>query len=192
MAAERARDTRLTEDEVVRTALRLVEEAGAERLSMRKLADELGVTAMAIYHYVRSRDELLQLVADSVLRDIGRRADGTWQERIEAHFISSWQVLSQYPGLAAFCLGRPLSPQAREGVDYVIGLLREAGFDPVTAEMAFETYHTYSYGLVAMQTQFGKGRHPEGRRRLVEFGIRTWIAGLEARLAEGSAVRTAP
>src|SRR5262245_5341164 len=49
----------LDRDEVVRRALELVEEGGAEALSMRKLAAELGVTTTTIYWHVGSRDELV-------------------------------------------------------------------------------------------------------------------------------------
>lgn len=181
----RTRDTRLTEDEVIETALRLVEAEGTDRLSMRRLADELSVTPMAIYHYVKSKEELLLRVSASVLAQIGREDSGTWQERIHGRALRTWEVLAQYPGLGAFLLDRPVAEVTAGGPNHVMELLREAGFDPETADLAYGTYHTYIYGLLAMEARFRPSRRsPEARRRLVEFGMRTWLAGLEVQLAD--------
>ena len=180
----RTRDRRLTEEEVIETALRLVEAEGTDRLSMRRLADELGVTPMAIYHYVKSKEELLLRVSGAVLAQIGRDEAGTWQERIHARALRTWEVLAQYPGLGAFLLDRPVAEVTRGGTNHVLELLREAGFDEDTADLAYRTYHTYIYGLLAMEARFRPSRRsPEARRRLVDFGVRTWLAGLETLLA---------
>ncbi|HUZ10885.1 MAG TPA: TetR family transcriptional regulator [Acidimicrobiales bacterium] len=183
MVAEGVRDGRLTEGAVVDATLRLIEADGVDRLSMRRLAEELAVTPMAIYYYVRSKEELLTLVADRVLGQIGWKETGTWQERILIHATRVWEVLTQYPGLALFLLNRPMSEESLRGVSRVRALFGEAGFDPDTAELAFQSYHAYSYGLIAMDTQFHLNQRSQAaRRRAVVFGFQTWLAGLEVQL----------
>ena len=183
MVAEGVRASRLTEGEVVDATLRLIEADGVDRLSMRRLAEELAVTPMAIYYYVRSKEELLTLVADRVLGQIGWSRSGTWQERILFHATSVWEVLTQYPGLASFLLSRPMTEESLRGVSRVRALFGEAGFDPDTAELVFQSYHAYSYGLIAMDTQFHlRHRSQAARRRAVVFGFETWLAGLEVQL----------
>ena len=61
----------LTQDAVVDTALRLVEEYGAPALTMRRLADELGAAVTAIYWHVGNRDALLDLLVDRIVDDMG-------------------------------------------------------------------------------------------------------------------------
>ena len=57
----------LTLDSIVGAALELIREEGFPALSMRKLADRCGVGAMTLYGYVRTKDELLGLIADDLL-----------------------------------------------------------------------------------------------------------------------------
>jgi AcrR family transcriptional regulator len=182
MPDTRSRDRRLTEDEILEVALRVIEAEGMDRLSMRRLAQELGVTPMAIYRYVGNKDDLVQRVANRVLRGVKGDSSQRWQDYLLDNGIAVWEVLSPYPGLAGFVLNRPLSPQARRRVDDMVLALERAGFDRSTAEMAYEAYHTYIYGLVALESRFRAGRHAAARLRRVEFGLRVWIAGLEVQL----------
>jgi AcrR family transcriptional regulator len=182
MPDTRSRDRRLTEDEILEVALRVIEAEGMDRLSMRRLAQELGVTPMAIYRYVGSKDDLVQRVAGRVLSGVKGDSSQRWQDYLLDNGIAVWEALSPYPGLASFVLNRPLSPQARRRIDDIVLALETAGFVRSTAEMAYEAYHTYIYGLVALESRFRAGRQAAARLRRVEFGLRVWIAGLEVQL----------
>lgn len=71
MARGRSRRRRiLTVDEIVDAALALADREGIEDFSMRRLADELGVGTMTLYHYVRDRDHLEELVSDRVMAGV--------------------------------------------------------------------------------------------------------------------------
>ena len=186
MPEVRTRESRLTEDEILEVALRMVETDGTESLSMRRLAQELSVTPMAIYRYVGNKDDLLQRLARRVLGGVKRDHHERWQDMILANGLATWQVLSPYPGLASYLLNRPLTPDARQQIDKHVRALIDAGFDRVTAEMAWEAYHTYVYGLVALESRFRGGRRSaEKRIRQVQFGLAVWVSGLEAQLASG-------
>jgi AcrR family transcriptional regulator len=181
------RQNQLSEEEVVLATLRLIENDGISRLSMRRLAELLGVTPMAIYYYVHNKEQLLELVSDRLLSQIGGDDSGAWQERLLDHGVRMWDVLTQYPGFAAFILSRPMSEQSKRGASRIRTLLEEAGFDRVTADLAFQSWHVYTYGLIAMDTNFHSTRQSwSARRRAIVFGLQTWIFGLEAQWANGN------
>jgi AcrR family transcriptional regulator len=187
MPEVRTRDGRLTEEEILEVALRIVEAEGTDPLSMRHLAQELSVTPMAIYRYVGDKDDLLQRLATRVLGGVKRDHHERWQDMILANGLATWHVLSPYPGLAHYLLNRPMSPEALKQVDKYVEALTAAGFDPDTAEMAWEAYHTYVYGLVALESRFrGRRRSAEKRIRRVQFGLAVWVSGLETQLGSGT------
>ena len=66
---ERVPTEQLSQERIVAAALAVAKRVGFDRLTMRALADELGVTPMAAYYYVSSKDQLLELVADAVASD---------------------------------------------------------------------------------------------------------------------------
>ncbi|HEX6348620.1 MAG TPA: TetR family transcriptional regulator [Candidatus Dormibacteraeota bacterium] len=70
-------------DRIVAAALEVVQEEGLEALSMRTLADRMGVKAASLYWHVRDREELVELLADAVLREVRLREGGEW--RASAH-----------------------------------------------------------------------------------------------------------
>src|SRR5262252_9164033 len=63
----------LTRDLVFRTAVRVADEGGIAALSMRKLAQELGVEAMSLYHHVADKEQLLNGMVDVVANEINAR-----------------------------------------------------------------------------------------------------------------------
>ena len=68
--AEAVRRVPLSRDRVLRAAVALADKAGIESLSMRKLAQELGVVPMALYKHVANKDELLDGIVDVVVGEI--------------------------------------------------------------------------------------------------------------------------
>ena len=73
---EGPRRARLNRDRVLRAAVALADEAGIEALSMRKLAEELGVVPMALYKHVAGKEELLDGMVDIVIGEVGPPAGG--------------------------------------------------------------------------------------------------------------------
>jgi len=139
----------LSEQDIVDAALRLIRKDGAEKLTMRTLAAELGVTAMAIYYHVPNKEVLLDLVVDSVLGRIPMPAPSPehWQAQMKAYVLFSRQLVDAYPGLSRVIVERSNSQGARALVRYGISLLLAAGFDAREAALAITTYHTYLLGV---------------------------------------------
>lgn len=187
----------LTLDDLVQATLRLVRDVGTDRLTMRQLAEELGVTPMAAYHYVKSKDQLLELAADAVTvqaRDASF-GDMSWDEQLRASAHATFHAVSQYPGLGAFLLERPLSPAARVSYHRTVEMLEAAGLSRRDAELFYGSFHTYMFGLLGMESRFRplKRRHRAGPTRdailvdssvdeFIDFGIDLLIDGIRRRM----------
>ena len=100
----------LSGEQVVAKAIQLADRGGLSRLSMRRLADELGITAMSLYGYVPSKAELLDVMADRAYGEITVRHDlaTPWQARLAALAGQHWALLLSHPWLLQIATSRPL------------------------------------------------------------------------------------
>ena len=88
----------LSQDRVLEAAVRLADDGGITTLSMRKLAQELGVEAMSLYNHVANKDELLDAMVDAVFGEIGlpsARAD--WRISMRKRAMAVREVLMHHP-----------------------------------------------------------------------------------------------
>jgi AcrR family transcriptional regulator len=100
----------LSGDQVVTTAIRLADRDGLGGLSMRRLAEELGITAMSLYGYVPSKAELLDVMADRAYAEIPARGNPAvpWQATLTALAEWHWALLLSHPWLLQIAASRPL------------------------------------------------------------------------------------
>jgi AcrR family transcriptional regulator len=144
-----AADTRvpLSRDRILAAAIVLADEAGLESLSMRRLAQHLGVEAMSLYYYVASKDDLQDEMLDAVFREMELPSDeGVWRSALRASAISAHQVLLAH-SWACRLLMSPTSPSPARlrWMDSILGRLRGAGFSP---EMTHHAYHALDSHIV--------------------------------------------
>jgi AcrR family transcriptional regulator len=192
--AERVRTDQLSQERIIDAALRVAKRVGFDRLTMRALAEELGVTPMAAYYYVSSKEQLLELVADAVAADERPLVDDMpWDEQLKLRAFDLYDRLTRYPGLGAFLLERPLTPGVRHAYQSGIDLFRQAGLDRHEAELAHATYHTFMFGLMGMEYRFRPAKRRKRARdedavvvhatthEFIEFGLDLLIAGIRDR-----------
>ena len=100
----------LTGEQVVTTAIQIADRDGIGGLSMRRLADELGITAMSLYGYVPSKAELLDVMADRAYAEIslGESTGTPWRLRLAALAEQHWALLRSHPWLLQIASSRPL------------------------------------------------------------------------------------
>jgi AcrR family transcriptional regulator len=136
---------------VAAAALELLDRDGLETLSMRRLADQLGVGTMTLYGYFRSKDELLDAVIDAAVAEREPFAfEGSWQEQIRRLMQGSRRSLGRHPGLVKVRADRPvLRPEALRFAETGLTILRGAGFDRSDAARAFRLLFTYVFGYVS-------------------------------------------
>ncbi|MFF8917154.1 TetR/AcrR family transcriptional regulator [Streptomyces sp. NPDC015032] len=89
--------TGLDREKITAASVRLLDAEGLAKFSMRRLAAELDVTAMSLYWYVDTKDDLLELALDSVYREIAPpREDAHWHDRLRALAVSYRELLSRH------------------------------------------------------------------------------------------------
>lgn len=94
------RRTRVGREEIAAAAVRIADEEGFDALSMRRLAGELDVGTMTLYHYIRGKDDLLAIVNDAVMGELivpdGELPDD-WREALMAIARRSRDVIQRHP-----------------------------------------------------------------------------------------------
>jgi AcrR family transcriptional regulator len=157
----------LSEDSIIEAARELTHEVGVERLTMRALADALGVSPMATYYYVKGRDSLLLLMVERVMSEVtppDPSSDEPWEVRLWTYMSDMREALARYPGIDDFLLRHELSRAGRRYMENCIAILVAGGFTPADARSAFSVIYTYMWGgsiFLGMQNR----RRAAGRRR---------------------------
>ena len=133
----------LSRELVVSAALKVIEVDGGDALTMRRVADEIGVSASALYGYVANKEELVQLVLEQIIGEIpqpgdmndGAGPDGDWQDLVRIFAREMLGIFKRHPGVAGLTMGRvPFGPSMLRGSEYILGRLRAAGLpDQVVA-----------------------------------------------------------
>jgi len=137
-------------DHIVRTALELLDQVGLDGLSMRHLADRLGIRAATVYWYVRDKHALLSLIADAICAEI-QPPDPTapWSARLEALMGEYRRVLLRHRDAAHVLAATPPAGAARlRLVDISLGAVLDAGFKASDATRAGRLLVDYTTGFV--------------------------------------------
>jgi AcrR family transcriptional regulator len=139
----------LSRELVLQTALRLADQGGLESLSMRKLGQELGVEAMALYYHFANKDEVLDGIVDLVFGEIDLPVAGAdWRIAMRERGVSLRDVLSRHRwAIGMMESRRNPGPANLRHHDAVIGNLRAAGFDMETVAHAYSLLDAYIYGF---------------------------------------------
>ncbi|MET9520512.1 TetR/AcrR family transcriptional regulator C-terminal domain-containing protein [Streptomyces sp. NPDC002994] len=127
---EAVRRAPLSRDRVLRAAVALADEIGIEALSMRKLAQELGVVPMALYKHVANKDQLLDGMVDVVVGEIDPPAPGSdWKSAVRQRILSARRALLGHSWAAQVVQSRARpTPVVLAYMDSVIGMFRTGGF----------------------------------------------------------------
>lgn len=124
------------------TAVRIMRAEGLERVTMRRLAQELDTGAASLYVYIRDAAELRAAVLDELLAEVDLSpvaAQGDWRERLAAILNSYLGVLMTYPPLArSALLTHPGGPRYLDVMEAVLTLLHQAGVDDRRASWAVD------------------------------------------------------
>ncbi|MEU9097365.1 TetR/AcrR family transcriptional regulator C-terminal domain-containing protein [Streptomyces sp. NPDC048361] len=143
----------LTRERIVRAALEIADAEGIGALSMRGVAARLGVAAMAPYRYVRGKDDLVLLMADTAFGEAGYPAvppDG-WRARLELGGRTLWSLFRKHPWLAQLApLTRPLLlPNLMVHAEWALAALDGHGLEPATVMDVHVLLYGYVQGLAA-------------------------------------------
>jgi len=153
--------SRLSRERVLSAAIAHADAGGLEALSMRKLADELGVAPMALYRHVANRDDLVDGMVDVVFREIDLPSGGeSWRTAMRKRAISVRDALLRHTwAIGLMESRRNPGPANLRHHDAVIGTLRAAGFSMEMVAHAYALLDAYIYGfaLTRMNLPFESG-----------------------------------
>lgn len=139
----------LNKDRIVRAAVKLMNQQGLEKLSMRKLGSELGVEAMSLYNHVRNKSDLLDGVHEHLLGSLELPEEGndTWQESVRIIARRFRDLLKNHPGaLRLFSSRSAKAPGSLRVLDRCVGVFLSAGVPPQSAIYLFQIIYTYVLG----------------------------------------------
>jgi TetR/AcrR family transcriptional regulator, tetracycline repressor protein len=206
----------LSRELIIKEALALLDEHGPGALSIRRLADRLGVAPTALYTHVRSKADLIDGLIDQVYAGLTLNPDpsGDWTQQLA---ILSQQIrdhLLAHPAVVPYALQQPgLGPHSLRLGEAIYDILRPAGFSDQAVVGTVYALLTYILGFVALEIPRA-GTDPQTSDEFVrrmwaffaalppgefphtvelaaqlaristddqfEFGIRTFLAGLNA------------
>jgi AcrR family transcriptional regulator len=146
----------LSRERVLQAALQLADEGGLALLSMRKVAQTLGVKAMSLYNHVANKDDIIDGIVDIVVSEIEvPRFDLDWKTAMRRRAISAHEVLLRHPWATMPLVSRiSVGPAMLRYVDATIGCLREAGFSYEMADHAWNAIDSHIYGFTLQELNF--------------------------------------
>ena len=146
--------TPLSRQRVLQAAVALADQGGVGSLSMRRLAHELGVEAMSLYHHVANKDDILDGIVDIVFSEIELPSgDADWKAAMRQRAISVREALLRHPWATGLMESRSTpGPETLRHHDAVLGILRNAGFSVELAAHAYSLLDSYIYGFALQET----------------------------------------
>jgi AcrR family transcriptional regulator len=144
----------LSRERVLHTAVAFADRHGLGSLSMRKLADELGVGAMTLYYYVPNKDRLLDGMVDIVFGEIEPPSpELDWRTAMRRRALSTREVLNRHRWAVGQMEGRTDHGPANLRLhDAVLGCLRAAGFSIEMTVHAYSVLDAYIYGFALQES----------------------------------------
>ncbi|MFJ3383637.1 TetR/AcrR family transcriptional regulator C-terminal domain-containing protein [Curtobacterium sp. NPDC090221] len=154
---------RLSRDLIVAAALHQIDRSGTQGLSMRSLAQELGVEAMSLYRYVHGKEDLLEGVVASLMSELTARLDEAegdhWQTFLQTVAHEVRRIATDHPRAFPLVATRhPAAPWLRpplrsvEVVDTFLSAMTTAGFSDGQAVNAYRAFSSFLLGQLLLQS----------------------------------------
>jgi AcrR family transcriptional regulator len=145
---------RFTHDDLVDAALSVIDAEGFAALSLRAVARQLGITSMAIYTYVESREQLYRLVVDRLISaelDAFEWPD-RWPDALRAFATNLSDLIDRHPALIdAFAAGQMHTPIAMTAADQMLQRLLDGGLPTRAAGVAYAAMHALVLGQAVLR-----------------------------------------
>ena len=152
-AKKRGARVPLTRDRALAAAVAVADAEGIDALTMRRLAAELSVEAMSLYHHVANKTDILDGMVEVVFAEIELPAAGdAWRPAMRARAVSARQALMRHKWAVNIMNSRAApGPATLRHHDAVIGCCRRAGFTVTEAGHIFSLIDSYLYGFVLQE-----------------------------------------
>ncbi|NGM12720.1 TetR/AcrR family transcriptional regulator C-terminal domain-containing protein [Verrucosispora sp. WMMA2044] len=184
MGARKRREP-LSRDRALAAAIALVDAEGMPALTMRRLAADLGVEAMSLYHHLPGKEGLLDGLVDAVVAEIATvatqaetaAAGGDWRTRLRLRFLAARTVMLRHPWAPALLTARSTIPAGVYGYyEGILATLIDGGFSYRIAHRALHAFGSLALGFAQEVFQPGAGEEVDAEAAEAE------LAELSARL----------
>jgi AcrR family transcriptional regulator len=144
----------LSLEQIVDAGIRVANAEGIGGVSMSRVASELGTSAMSLYRYVASKDELLWLMIDGAFGqvDVAEPVEGTWRERLERWAEIELAAYRQFPWVMRIPVsGAPIMPQQLRFMEWglrTLGRTRLAEHEKLSVILLLTSF-TRSFALLS-------------------------------------------
>jgi TetR/AcrR family transcriptional regulator, tetracycline repressor protein len=150
-AAQRGQITKQT---ILATALQLADEDGIGAVTIRRIADELGLSPMSLYRHIRTKEEIVEGLGDLAWEILGAEPDPgvEWDEHLRQTFMHIHRALLEHPGLVDILMLKPTrGMHVYAAIERMIGVLTGAGFSSDDALLAVASLESYTLGFTVQQ-----------------------------------------
>ena len=171
----------VTPERIADAALAVIDAEGLDGLTVRRLAQELGVGTMTLYWYVQNKDEVLDLVADRVLAGIDvPPVETEWQLAVRQVAIAVRAAALRHAGAVPVMVGRgSFGPNGLGLTDQALRVFRGAGFNEADAADAYFAVSNFVWGFCAQQTAgIDQSKRSDSDRKGYFQMVRQYIEGL--------------
>ncbi|TDC72972.1 TetR family transcriptional regulator [Micromonospora sp. KC606] len=177
----------LNRGRVLRAAVALADHCGIDALSMRRLADELGVVPMALYKHVANKEQLLDGMVDVVAGEIDPPVTGAdWQAAVRQRILSARRVLLRHPWASRVIESRASpTPVVLDYMNSLAGMFRAGGLSVDLVHHAMHALGSRMWGFT--QELFSAAPAPDPQARAVMLRE---LAGRYPYIAEIAAAAT--
>jgi TetR/AcrR family tetracycline transcriptional repressor len=145
----------LTRDRVIAAALRVMDQEGLDAVSMRRVAREVGVEAMSLYHHVKDKEDLLDGICEQVMAEFEFPDLGSdWADNCRKGARAWRRLLQDHPNvmrLFAEQRGPVRSIDSMRPTEFALGILRGSGLSDRDTAQAFHAFGGYIQGFVMME-----------------------------------------
>ncbi|GAA3755401.1 TetR/AcrR family transcriptional regulator [Plantactinospora mayteni] len=172
---------KLTVDQIVQAAIAIADREGLAGLSMRRVADELDVTAMSLYTYVPGKAELVDVMLDTVHARTAEPDDdrGDWRSRLERLARESYDRYRRHPWLLQVASGVPvLGPNLLARYDRELAAVDGLGLTEIEMDLLVNLVADYVHGAVRGAVETARMRQRTG------MTVEQWWQSYEPLLAQ--------
>jgi AcrR family transcriptional regulator len=187
----------LSREEILEAGLLIARRDELTRLTMKKLAEELGVTPMAIYRHFENKAEVVDGVLDLFVRDAAvteheaSAKPEDWRRWMLLTFGKMFDALVQTPGVMPFLSTAPrFGPAAMAALDSSLAVLQQAGMSRRRAAETFALMSAYTIGaasLASTRRAVERASDPDEARRQTRLAIESAPRGNFPNIVDGAA-----
>lgn len=147
--------SKLTKETIINQAFAYADQYGLEKLSMRHLANMLGVKAMSLYNHVKNKEDVIESITDKLIGMLYYNLSDTWQNAVKNRARALKALLLEHRwGVLPLMYGFHTGPNITRDFDQSIGVLKKSGFSYQVCDQITSSVKAYIYGYVLSRINF--------------------------------------